>query len=99
MFATTIPRYSILEKLGGGGRRSWTPQTTFALLVGGPQLLFDGPHFPNCPQMSPDYHVCAGGQRFWMVKATEQASSAAQINVMLHWSEQLKRRVLQNNEE
>jgi len=37
--------------------------------------------------------VSADGQRFLMVKETERAQSTAQINVVLNWFEELKRRV------
>jgi hypothetical protein len=33
------------------------------------------------------------GQLFLMVKHSEQVTSGAQINVVLNWSEELKRRV------
>jgi len=39
------------------------------------------------------YDVSPDGQRFLMVKEIEQARSAAQINVVLNWFEELKRRV------
>jgi hypothetical protein len=39
------------------------------------------------------YDVSADGQRFLMVKATEQATAVTQINVVLNWVEELKRRV------
>jgi hypothetical protein len=37
--------------------------------------------------------VSADGQQFLMVKRTEQAASVTQINVVLNWFEELKRRV------
>jgi len=37
--------------------------------------------------------VSADGQRFLMVKATEQSSVATQINVVLNWFEDLKQKV------
>ena len=43
--------------------------------------------------MSPAYDVSADGQRFLMVKETEQATAATQINVVLNWFEELKRLV------
>jgi hypothetical protein len=42
----------------------------------------------------PDYDVHLDGQRFLMLKPIEQAGGApTQINVVLNWFEELKRRV------
>ena len=42
----------------------------------------------------PNYDVSADGQRFLMVKPSEQAQAApTQISVVLNWFEELKRRV------
>ena len=40
-----------------------------------------------------DYDVSPDGQRFLMVKRSEQAQAPTQINVVLNWFEELKRRV------
>jgi hypothetical protein len=40
-----------------------------------------------------NYDVTADGQRFVMVKPSEQELGATQINVVLNWSEVLKRLV------
>ena len=40
-----------------------------------------------------NYDVTADGQRFVMVKPSEQELAATQINVVLNWFEELKRRV------
>jgi hypothetical protein len=59
---------------------------------GKPRLLFQGPYvptvitFPYC-DVSPD------GQRFLMLKASEQNTSLTQIVVVLNWFEELKLRV------
>ena len=45
------------------------------------------------PAMGPAFDVSPDGQRFLMVKETEQAPSLTQINVVLNWFEELKRRV------
>ena len=42
------------------------------------------------------YDVSADGQRFLMVKDVDEASAATQINVVLNWFEELKRRVPAN---
>jgi hypothetical protein len=41
----------------------------------------------------PNYDVSRDGQRLLMVKAAEQEQAATQINVVLNWFEELKRRV------
>jgi hypothetical protein len=57
-------------------------------------MLFEGQYFANeWPQVSTVYDVSTDGQRFLMVKAAEQASSATQINVVLNWFEELKQKV------
>jgi hypothetical protein len=49
-------------------------------------MLFEGQDLTNW-DVSPD------GQRFLMVKPVEQQQAATQINVVLNWFEELKRRV------
>jgi hypothetical protein len=73
-----------------------TMQPSFS--AGKPRMLFEGPYFTTAfPQGTVSYDVSADGQRFLMVKETEAASrSAAQINVVLNWTEELKRRVPRN---
>ena len=70
-----------------------TTQPSFS--VGKPRTLFEGQYVTNLfPGISALYDVSADGQRFLMIKETEAASqSAAQINVVLNWFEELKRRV------
>jgi hypothetical protein len=66
------------------------PQLTAAK----PRLLFER-HYEtaNYGAFLRNFDVSLDGQRFLMVKAAEQVTSAAQINVVLNWSEELKRRV------
>jgi hypothetical protein len=46
------------------------------------------------PGALPNYDVSPDGQRFLMLKPIEQEQSApTQINVVLNWFEELKRRV------
>jgi serine/threonine-protein kinase len=70
-----------------------TMQPSFS--AGKPRMLFEGPYFTTAfPTMTVSYDVSADGQRFLVVKETEAASrSAEQINVVLNWFEELKRRV------
>jgi serine/threonine-protein kinase len=61
--------------------------------AGKPRVLFEGRYEPS-PATAPNYDVSADGQRFLMLKpsATVEAAST-QINVVLNWFEELKRRV------
>jgi Tol biopolymer transport system component/predicted Ser/Thr protein kinase len=59
-----------------------------------PHTLFEGSYLPT-PQTFPDYDVSRDGKRFLMVKAVSQAQASTQINVVLNWTEELKRLVSQ----
>jgi len=63
--------------------------------AGNPRILFQGQYVQNTPPSSgPFYDVSPDGQRFLMLKPAEHAGAAPnQINVVLNWSEELKRRV------
>jgi Tol biopolymer transport system component len=65
-------------------------QPTFS--AGKPKVLFEGAYVPSL-QTTPNYDVSADGQRFLMIKESEQSSSTTQINVVLNWFEELKRKV------
>jgi len=70
-------------------------QPSFA--VGKPRVLFEG-RYEHTPATSPNYDVSPDGQRFLMLKSSEQEAVApTQINVVLNWFEELKRRVPQGN--
>jgi eukaryotic-like serine/threonine-protein kinase len=61
--------------------------------AGKSRVLFGGPYQPT-PATLTNYDVSPDGQRFLMLKPSEQAQAApTQINVVLNWSEELKRRV------
>ncbi len=61
--------------------------------AGKPRMLFEG-RYQLSPVQTEDYDVSPDGQRFLMLKANEQAQAApTQINVVLNWFEELKRRV------
>jgi serine/threonine-protein kinase len=66
-----------------------------SFVVGRPRVLFQGQYVANVgPQVAPYYDVSRDGQRFLMVKPVEQGQAApTQINVVLNWSEELKRLV------
>jgi eukaryotic-like serine/threonine-protein kinase len=59
--------------------------------AGRPKVLFESPYVPAL-QTNANYDVSPDGQRFLMVKENE-ATSAAQINVVLNWFEELKQKV------
>jgi hypothetical protein len=68
-----------------------TTQPGFA--PGKPRLLFEGAYTPSTA-LSTNYDVSPDGQRFLMLKPVEtQTSTPTQINVVLNWFEELKRRV------
>ena len=60
--------------------------------AGKPKILFERKYLPS-PAALPNYDVSPDGQRFLMVSAGEQEHTATQINVVLNWFEELKRRV------
>ena len=56
-----------------------------------PKLLFEGHYETGLFAFEPDYDVSPDGQRFLMIKAGEQESAATQLNVVLNWSDELRR--------
>jgi eukaryotic-like serine/threonine-protein kinase len=61
--------------------------------AGKPRTLFEGPYL-RTPLTFPNYDVTPDGQRFLMLKPSEQAQSApTQINVVLNWFEELKQKI------
>ena len=67
-----------------------TIQPTFQ--PGTSRLLFDGP-YEGTSTTSPNYDVTADDQRFLMVQPSEQESPTSDFNVVLNWTEELKRLV------
>jgi len=68
-----------------------TTQPSFS--AGKPRLLFEGQHEPSLISNA-NYDVSLDGQHFLMLKASETEEAApTQINVVLNWFEELKRRV------
>jgi serine/threonine-protein kinase len=63
--------------------------TSPAFSVGTPKVLFEGRYVGNVRtvDVSPD------GQRFLLVKNADQQALPRQINIVLNWTEELKRRV------
>ena len=67
-----------------------TTQPDFA--AGKPRMLFEGQYQP-APVTTPNYDVSPDGQRFLMLKPSEQGAAPTQINVVLNWFEELKQKV------
>jgi Tol biopolymer transport system component len=60
--------------------------------TGKPRILFEGQYLPG--DVIPSYDISPDGQRFLMLKPSELVQAApTQINVVLNWFEDLKRRV------
>jgi serine/threonine-protein kinase len=67
--------------------------TQAGFAAGKARMLFEGQYVPT-PATLPNYDVSPDGQRFLMFKPSEQAQAApTQINVVLNWFEELKRKV------
>jgi eukaryotic-like serine/threonine-protein kinase len=69
-------------------------QTSPRFSAGNPSKLFDGPR--NLVQPSRTYDVSPDGQRFLMIKdptVGDQNTPSLPINVVVHWTEELKARV------
>jgi Tol biopolymer transport system component len=62
-----------------------------------PKLLFERHYEPSPQSFLANYDVSPDGQRFLMVKASEQEEASTQINVVLNWFEELKLRVPTGN--
>jgi Tol biopolymer transport system component len=60
--------------------------------VGKPKILFEG-RYDLAPFPSTNYDVSPDGQRFLMVKPSEQEAAATQIIVVQNWFEELKQKV------
>jgi hypothetical protein len=68
-----------------------TTQPSFTF--GKPKMLFEGAYVLSSTPF-PNYDVAADGQRFLMIKPVVQEQAApTQINVVLNWTEELKRLV------
>jgi serine/threonine-protein kinase len=67
--------------------------TAPGFVAGKPRVLFAGPYEPTVFTVA-NYDVSPDGQRFLMLRRSEQAAAApTQINVVLNWFEELRRRV------
>ena len=59
---------------------------------GKPRMLFEG-RYLRAAQANPAYDVFPDGQRFLMVKETQQEQTSTQIDVVQNWFEELKQKV------
>jgi hypothetical protein len=66
-------------------------ETKLTFAAAKPKLLFKGQYETGSYNFLADYDVGSGGQRFLMVKASEQEAGATQVNVVLNWSNELRR--------
>ncbi len=72
-----------------------TTQPTFS--AGTPRMLFEGRYRSSSNSTRAGYDITQDGQRFLMIKPSEQEASPTQINVVLNWFEELKERVPTGN--
>ncbi len=70
-----------------------TTQPAFS--AGKPRMLFEGRYLSGGSPLA-NYDVSADGQRFLMIKASEEAPPT-QINIVLNWFEELKQKVPSGN--
>jgi hypothetical protein len=63
-----------------------------SITAGSPRLLFEG-RYEFSGNGDSGYDVSLDGQRFLMIQPVEPEQPATQINVVLNWFEELKRRV------
>jgi serine/threonine protein kinase/Tol biopolymer transport system component len=66
--------------------------TQSGFTAGKPRMLFEG-RYELASVPVGNYDVSSDGQRFLMLKPVEQQQAATQINVVVNWFEELKRRV------
>ncbi len=81
----------------GGTEPTWNPNGSELFYRSGNKMMAveitTRPSFTS-PATTPNYDVSLDGQRFLMLKPNQQEASApTQINVVLNWFEELKRRV------
>ncbi|MGH9862509.1 MAG: protein kinase domain-containing protein [Candidatus Acidiferrales bacterium] len=65
-------------------------QTRSGFQASTPRMLFEGPYELGTARAT-NYDVAPDGQRFVMIKLDEQATGSSQLNVVLHWFDELGR--------
>ncbi|HKF58523.1 MAG TPA: hypothetical protein VKJ45_23990, partial [Blastocatellia bacterium] len=68
-------------------------ETTPVFTAAKPRLLFEGHYETGFSAFERNYDLSSDGQRFLMIKPGEQESAATQLNVVLNWSDELRRLV------
>ena len=66
-------------------------ETKPVFAAGKPKLLFEGHYETGFGAFERDYDVSPDGQKFLMIKAGEQELAPTQLNVVLNWSDELRR--------
>jgi hypothetical protein len=61
------------------------------LQIGKPRLLFQGKFIGSSGPWGRNYDIAPDGNMFLMIEEGRMASEAAQINVVLNWTDELKR--------
>ncbi|MCH7977724.1 MAG: PD40 domain-containing protein [Acidobacteria bacterium] len=67
-----------------------TSEPTFS--AGSPRLLFEGPYVSATSTWRPKYDVTSDGRRFVMIQRGLQELGVMELNVVLNWFEELKRK-------
>ena len=75
-----------------GSRRESNEAFPYGFSAGSPRLLFEG-HYHYSPYVTSGYDVSPDGQRFLMVQPGGPDQTPTQIQVVLNWVEELKRKV------
>jgi hypothetical protein len=70
-----------------------TVATAPDLSAGKPRLLFEDRFVRGLTLGHTNYDVSPDGQRFLMIKDAAQQAASLQVNVVLNWFDELKRRV------
>jgi eukaryotic-like serine/threonine-protein kinase len=71
---------------------SVTTEPSFSI-VGTPRVLFHGGYIVPIPVDGPPWDISPDGKRFLMIKEPRAAMSFRKINIVLNWTEELKRLV------
>ena len=68
-------------------------ETQPAFKVGTPQMLFRGGGYlvAGTYLTNGNYDVALDGQHFLMIKEKEAPASAKELNIVVHWTDELKR--------
>jgi Tol biopolymer transport system component/predicted Ser/Thr protein kinase len=88
------PKSEELFYVSGDKMMAVPVETQNSFSAGRPRVLFEGHYAEKAyPQIGADYDVSPDGQQFLMMKPVEQPTSSTHINLVLNWTEELKRLV------